>query len=316
MLIHLLLLFSLVFTSSGIPQTSKADSKPDLTGIWNARILANPNASIKGLRISYNDPKLEVVQVRTYANPTVVMGQSLGTRGTRTFVYYTDGRGETQKPLFPNAPRGSSKSKTQRIGDKFVTTESTTAKQSGRKIAIDRTVTLEVSSDGKTLTETTTFVTEGNTQRIVHLYERSSGANTTDINGEWLQKIGNRLISLIVEHRDPEIKVTRRVVSQAQDETEISSYYTDGRGEVNVRDGLPMKSVTKWKGQHLIFSLSSTSKIDGDTFEFKESIDWEISRDSASLIEVTKSSMSASAGFISSQPNATTLIYARSEKKF
>jgi hypothetical protein len=299
MLIHLLI-FSLAFTG-GLQQTSK----PDFTGIWNARIVENPNAAVEGLNISYTDPKLEVVRFRTYA----------AQRAIRKFVYYTDGRGETQKPIFPNASADSNKSKTQRVGEKFVITETVFSKQSGRKITTDRTVTLEVSSDGKTLTETTTFVTEGNTQRLVHLYERGSGANTSDINGEWIQKTGNRLISLIVEHHEPEIKVTRRVVSEAEDETEISVYYTDGRGEINVSNGTPMKSITKWKDQNLTFIISNTSKVDGDTFKFQKSMKWEMSSDGNSLIEAAESRMSASAGFVGSKPDAMTLVYARSLKK-
>ena len=310
MLIHLLI-FCLTFTSGGIQQTSN----PDFTGIWNARILANPNAAVEGLLISYTDPKLEVLRFRTYPVASTALGRSAGTRATRKFVYYTDGRGETQKPIFPNASAGSTKSKTQRLGEKFVITDSSLSKQSGRKITTDRTVTLEVSSDGKTLTETTTFVTEGNTQRIVHLYEGASGANTGDINGEWIQKTGNRLISLIVEHHEPEIKVTRRLVSDAEDETEISVYYTDGRGELNVSNGSPMKSITQWNDQNLTFLISNTSKVDGDTFKFQKSMKWEMSSDGDSLIEVTESRMSASAGFIGSQPGAITLVYARGLKK-
>jgi hypothetical protein len=177
MLIHLLLVFSLLFTSVHIQLTSK----PDFTGVWNARILADPMAPVEGLKITYNDPKLEILRVRTYRNADPLTGS---TRGTRKFVYYTDGRGETQKPLFPNPSAPSNKSKTQRVGEKFVTTESWTAKQSGRKIATDRTVSLEVSPDGKMLTETTTFVSEDNTQRLVHLYDRVGGATSKDINGE------------------------------------------------------------------------------------------------------------------------------------
>ena len=310
---HFLLIFTLVFTSAHIQQNSKVSPKPDFTGVWNARILADPKAAVQGLRITYNDPRLEVARIWTYRTPEKLTGS---TRAMRQLVYYTDGRGETQKPIFPGAPPGSNKSKTERVGEKFVTTDSWTAKQSGRKITTDRTVTLEVSADGKTLTETTTFVSEDHTHRIVHLYERASGAATKDISGDWIQRSGNRLISLTVEHHEPEIKVTRRVVSEAQDESEISIYYTDGRGETNVQHGHPVKSVTKWKGQGLVFSLSSKTDFNGDTFESREKIDWEISSDGASLIEVTESRMSASGGFISGLPGAVTLIYARSSKKF
>lgn len=306
---HFLLIVTLLFTSVHIQQTPK----PDFTGVWNARILADSNAAVEGLKITYNDPKLEVMRVWTYRNADTLTGS---TRGVRKFVYFTDGRGETQKPVFPGSPPRPDKSKTQRVGDKFVTTRSWTSKQSGRNVTIERTDTLDVSPDGKKLTEITSFVSEGNTNRLVHLYERVSGSTTKDINGEWIQKKGNRLISLIVEHNDPEIKVTRRVVSEGQDETETSVYYTDGRREVNVKDGKSVKSVTKWKGKGLVFSRSTKTNVDGDNFELSESIRWEISSDGASLIEVTESRMSSSAGFITGTPGAVTLIYARSSKRF
>ena len=309
---HFLLIFTLVFSSVHIQQDSKTNSKPDFTGVWNARILADPMAPVEGLKISYNDPKLEILRIRTYRNPDTLTGS---TRGTRKFVYYTDGRGETQKPIFPNASAPANKSKTQRVGEKFVITESWTEKHSGKKITTDRTATLEVSPDGKTLIETTTFISEGNTQRHVHLYDRVGGATSNNINGEWVERPGNRLISLIVEHHDPEIKVTRRVVSQGKDETQTSVYYTDGRGEINVKYGEPVKSITKWKNQNLLFSLTSKWKVSGDTFESKQSIDWEISSDGASLIEVTETRMAASGGLITQLPGAITLIYARSSKR-
>ncbi len=244
----------------------------------------------------------------------MVMGHSLNTSVSQNFVYYTDGRGETQKSPVPPLSNDSRKSKTQRVGEKFVTTDSWTSKESGKKVTIDHTVTWEVLSDGKTLTKTTTRVSEGHTFRLVHLYDRVSGTDARDINGEWKQRNSNRLISLIVEHHDPEIKVTRRVVTDAQDETEISVYYTDGRGETNVKNGYPMKSVTKWKGQDLSFSLSSRSSSGGFTVNSDESVKWQISNSGQSLIEVTETNMSSNKGFF--LPAAPVkLIYARSAKQ-
>ena len=60
MLIPLLLLLSLVFSFSGELQASK--SKPDFTGTWNARILADPNAPTQLMKISYDDPRLEITR--------------------------------------------------------------------------------------------------------------------------------------------------------------------------------------------------------------------------------------------------------------
>jgi hypothetical protein len=235
-------------------------------------------------------------------------------RGSRNFVFYTDGRGEIQKPVIPDKAGDSSKTTTQRVGAKFVTTASSTSEESGKKVNTDHTISLEVSSDGKLLSETFTLESEGNTSNVVRLYDRLSGTNARDINGEWKQRLSDQLISLLVEHHDPEIKVTRRVVTEAQDTTEISVYYTDGRGEINVKDGRPLKSLTKWKGQNLSFSFSRKSKGDGITLKTNQSIRWELSSSGQSLIEVTETKMSLDEGYMSS-PKAVKLIYARSSRQ-
>jgi len=303
MLIHLLLLFSLVFSSSGELQSS--NSKPDFTGSWNARIVTDPNAPIQQLKISYNDPRLEIT--RTLIERT---SRELKTRGSRNFVFYTDGRGEIQKPVVPNASSDSVQTKTQRVGEKFVTTASSTTKNSDKEVTSDQIVTFEVSPDGARLTETLASVQEGNTFSTIRLYDRVSG-NGKDINGEWNLRQSNQLISLTVEHHDPEIKVARRVVTEAQDKTEKFIYYTDGRGETNDRNGLPTKSVTKWKGMNVSFSSSSKSKGDGITINTNESTKWTISEDGQSLIEITETKVSLDQGYMS-PPKPTKLIYARS----
>lgn len=232
------------------------------------------------------------------------MGQSLGTRSSNRFVFYTDGRGETQKEIIPGE---LIKSTTERIGEKFVITSGKTSKG---KFVADQTLTFELSSDGKTLTETMTFLAEGSNRRIVHLYDRIAGNNPSDINGEWVERVSNQIISLTIEHRDPEIKVTRREVSETRDESEVAVYYTNGRGETNTQNGRTVKSVTNWKDQSLVFALTGKSKIGRDSFELNETIKWQIAKDGGSLIEVTQSKVSASTGFVIPPP-PTKLVYAR-----
>lgn len=297
MLIPILLSFTLIFNSAVTVQ------RPDFTGTWNARIIRSDRDPVSALKISFREPKLEIVRMRTFRDPTIVMGQSLGTRSSNRFVFYTDGRGETQtSPL-----SGEINSTTERIGEKFVITSGSKSKG---KLVADQTLTFEVSSDGKTLTETMTFFGGGNNRRIVHLYDRNGGNNSSDINGEWVQRVSNQIISLTIEHRDPEIKVTRREVSETKDETEVAVYYTDGRGETNTQHGQTVKSVTKWKDQTLVFSLSSKSKIGRDWFEQKETVKWQIAKDGGSLIQVSQSTMSASAGVVIPPPPSK-LVFAR-----
>lgn len=311
LLIHILLSLTLIFHLT-VTSQKPVKPKPDFTGTWNARILQSDRETVSAMKISYNDPKLEIVRMRTHKEPTVVLGESLGTKSSNRFVFYTDGRGETQKST-ASISGEPTKSTTQRIGEKFVITSSSTAKGSGGKVTTDETQTLEVSSDGKTLTETVALLTHNSNRRIVRLYDRTAGNNTTDINGEWVQRTSNRVLSLTIEHREPEIKVTRREVTETKDESEVFVYYTDGRGETNNEAGVPVKSVTKWKDQTLVFSLSSKSEIGSDKFELNQTIKWQIGKDGESLVEVSQSRMAASAGFVI-PPAPSTLVYARSSK--
>ena len=311
MLIHILLSLTLVLNVAVTSQKTAGDnrsSKPDFSGYWNALILKSDRDRIITLKISYRDPKLEITRMVTSREPTIVMGQLMGTRNSDRFVYYTDGRGETQKG--PTLSGESTKSKTERIGDKFVITSVSRSKEAVGKGASDHTTTLEVSSDGKILTETTTLLPEG-TRRIVNRYDRRTGDNTTDINGEWVERSSNRLISLTIAHREAEIKVTRREVTETRDESEVFVHYTDGRGETNMVGNRTVKSVTKWKDQTLVLALSSKSKIAGDTVEIRETIKLQFAEDGDRLVEVTQVSGSSSGGVLI-PPGPRTLIFARS----
>jgi hypothetical protein len=305
--LSLILILNLPVTSQK-PAESGSSSKPDFSGYWNALILKSDRDRIITLKISYRDPKLEITRMVTSRESTIVMGQLMGTRNSNRFVYYTDGRGETQKG--PTLSGESTKSKTERIGNKFVITSLSRSKEPAGKGASDHTATLEVSSDGKILTETTTLLSEG-TRRIVNRYDRRAGDNTTDINGEWVERSSNRLISLTIVHREPEIKVTRREVTETQDESEVFVHYTDGRGETNMVGNRPVKSVTKWKEKTLVFALSSKSKIAGDTVEIRQTVKLQFAEDGDRLVEVRQASGSSSGGVLI-PPGPRTLIFARS----
>ncbi len=174
--------------------------------------------------------------------------------------------------------------------------------------------TIEVSADGKTLTETMGWFSEGNSGRVVYIYDRIAGNNTSELSGEWTRRKSNRVISLTIEHRDPEIKIIRREISGAQDDSVVLVYYTDGRGETNIEDGRSVKSVTKWKDQTLVFELSSKSKVGRDRHEINRTIKWQIGKDDESLVEVDQSRITSQG--IVMPPAQNTLVYACSEKPF
>jgi hypothetical protein len=65
-----------------------------------------------------------------------------------------------------------------------------------------------------------------------------------------LSKAGS---TLVVEHKDPELKITRTLRLGGQQETKQFAYYTDGRGETNpatIGAG-EVKSKTKWDGERV-----------------------------------------------------------------
>ena len=59
--------------------------------------------------------------------------------------------------------------------------------------------------------------------------------------------------TLVVEHKEPELKITRTLKLNGQQETKQFAYYTDGRGETNpatIGAG-EVKSKTKWDGERV-----------------------------------------------------------------
>lgn len=302
MSIHLLLVFTLLFNVAPLN-----DPKPDFTGTWNARMLRPTDgsaAAFRGLKISYSDPKLKISRI-------LMSARSMGSRSGQEFVYYTNGKRKTQKSRMTS---DSIESKAERIGERFVITESYTTKLSGGKTITERLTTLEVSSDGTTLTETSTRTSEGNSRRIVYRYDRLGDSNSRDINGDWVERLTDKIVSLTIEHHDPEIKVTRRVLAEAQDDAETYIYYTDGRGETNVKDGRSMKSVTRWKDGRLIFEFWSSSTLAGDKIEFQQSINWQIAKDGGSIQEITQQRTWSNKGAVIPGSSERTLVYARSSK--
>ena len=179
MSIALLLVFTLLFNLAG-GSVPSSDTKPDFSGIWNASILKQAQGSSfrQTLKISYNDPKLKITRIFIRQKSDAAL--RLEPRKTSAdFVYYTDGRSENKRGL----SNISVKSKTERMGEKFVTIEAVTAKVSGREIVTVLTKTLEVSSDGKVLTDTFTSVSELANTRRVRLFDRVGVNNIKDISG-------------------------------------------------------------------------------------------------------------------------------------
>ena len=149
-------------------KTKQDAQKPDFSGTWtrnnprtDAMPAQDPMAMLQmTLKITYQSPKLKI-------NRTVSNDRSIPnilppgvTELKAEFSYFTDGRGESNRSTFGPSPFGASdvKSKTGWEGDKLVVRSSASRPSpDGGSVIVTSTETWELSSDGKTLIETTTF---------------------------------------------------------------------------------------------------------------------------------------------------------------
>lgn len=97
--------------------------------------------------------------------------------------------------------------------------------------------------------------------------------------------------TLVVEHKDPELKITRTLRLGGQQETKRFAYYTDGRGETNpaaIGAG-EVKSKTKWDGEKVAAQskLSWPGRDGAAGPELDVTQRWQVSSDGKSLTNST-----------------------------
>ncbi len=97
--------------------------------------------------------------------------------------------------------------------------------------------------------------------------------------------------TLVVEHKDPELKITRTLKLGGQQETKQFAYYTDGRGETNpatIGAG-EVKSKTKWDGDKVAAQskLSWPGRDGAAGPELDVTQKWQVSSDGKSLTNST-----------------------------
>jgi hypothetical protein len=151
--------------AQGKPRTPK--TKPDLTGTWlldRTRSNVGPSARPEQpLKIAHHDPELRITHM------IMDNGQLTG----RDFVYYTDGRGETNPTTMYLSsgtdmnPQGHdkdvTKSKTTWRGNKLVTRSILRSVIGGRPLEFAVIDEWKLSSDGKTLTQSSRTVFQQDT---------------------------------------------------------------------------------------------------------------------------------------------------------
>ena len=126
-------------------------------GQWSDRPLAKADST---LVVAYVEPELKIRRTLSLN----------GQQEVREFTYYTDGRGETNQATLG---AGEVRSKTKWDGDKLVSESQITRRGQGGSYTLSVTQKWQVSSDGKTLTNTTTISNEMGAQQVKLVYRRA-----------------------------------------------------------------------------------------------------------------------------------------------
>ena len=162
-----LLCFAVVaFASPFAAQNKPAKPKANLSGSWlldakksnSAGLTSRPDLPIK---ISHQEPELR----------TTLTSESNGQLVERNFVYFTDGRGETNEATSalttnPTAFKANdlknqvTKSKTNWSGNTVVTRSILAVNAGGRIVQFEQIDEWKLSNDGKVLTQTTRIIPE------------------------------------------------------------------------------------------------------------------------------------------------------------
>jgi hypothetical protein len=162
----LLLTCILVASAQGQQGNKSASNKPDLSGTWMLDLKKSSSTGMPTrpdlpIRISHHDPELRVIRT----------SESNGQTVEREFVYYTDGRGETNQATSllttnPDAAKASdlqnerTKSKTKWSGDKLVTRARLRMAVGGHMLEYELVDEWKLSADGKMLTQTSKIIVQ------------------------------------------------------------------------------------------------------------------------------------------------------------
>jgi hypothetical protein len=105
----------------------------------------------------------------------------------------------------------------------------------------------------------------------------------------------NRL-TLLISHREPEIRMTRRSNAGGRERTREAVYYTDGRGEKNLgsritsRPDAPeqeLQSKTRWKGDKLVTTTTIREAVASTFMTWEITDEWKLSADDQTLVQTT-----------------------------
>ena len=95
--------------------------------------------------------------------------------------------------------------------------------------------------------------------------------------------------TLVIAHHDPELKITRTLRLNGQEETKEFAYFTDERGETNPAAIGPgdVKSKTKWDGDKVVARARVTRQGQGGAYDLDVTQKWQVSSDGKTLTNTT-----------------------------
>ena len=123
-----------------------------------------------------------------------------------------------------------------------------------------------------------------------------------DFSGNWVldhsksslgfleRALANAEVALVITHKEPELKISRKASINGREQAQILTYYSDGRGETNpaVVGATETKTKTKWDKAKLVSDASQTINTGrGDPIHIDSSEKRELSADGNTLTIMT-----------------------------
>lgn len=118
--------------------------------------------------------------------------------------------------------------------------------------------------------------------------ERSNKQARPDLSGTWVldksksPAVDADLFTLVIVHREPEVRITEKLLKDGRELKKESVHYTDGRSDSSVTKGQHYsKTKIKWQGKTLVIENIHTSF--GVRLEIVTTEEWKLSKDNNSL---------------------------------
>jgi len=123
-------------------------------------------------------------------------------------------------------------------------------------------------------------------------------ATRPDFSGNWVldhsksslgpleRPLANAEVTLVIAHKEPELKISRKASVNGREQSQILTYYSDARGETNpaVFGSAEVKTKTKWDKIKLVSDASTTINTPrGDAIHIDTSEKRELSADGNTL---------------------------------